>query len=861
MTGIALGGELAQLAADYEFIGELGRGGSAVVYHARDRGLGRDVAIKVVHPRPQAPGDDAVARLAREARTVAQLQHPNIVTVFAVRSLSGGGLALVMQLVPGQTLKALVQSGGPLPVDRCEHVLRDVASALAYAHARGIVHRDVKPENIFVDEQSGRALLSDFGIARSEEHDSLTMTGTAIGTPFYMSPEQIDNVAIDGRSDLYSLGLVAWEMLTGRRPWDGESLYNVIYKQKHEELPPIEALRPGVPPRLQYLVERMLQKTPGARWAGADALLAQLSHTILPGDYSRWQGTLRKRVERFHAAEKERARAAAATPANDDAHERGLLASTMRFVRGATIPSRISVRPSGGTHPKGAPALANTMRLPANAAIESLEPAQSPPLPLAVVEPLPNAVQTPVGESPRPRRPPRRPRDTVAPSWDRSRSLVHGRGPSIAIGTVLVAAVVTLVATPWGRTLRESWASRLLTETPAASLDPDAREAARAAASFPVPFSAGAAAVAPTTLALGSRHSCSIGFDGRVRCWGGNDRGQLGDGTTVGRLTPVPLAAQLTFATMAANGAQSCGVTRTGDAYCWGDDTYGQLGDATTIRRTAPVRVAGPGVYRSIAVGASHACAVTGSNTIDCWGANARGQLGDSSIRARSVPAGIKAPEALRFVQVVAGDAHSCGLGTDGRAYCWGGDDRGQLGTGGVGGDRRVATPVATDVRFRLLAAGARHTCGLTGEGTLWCWGANERHQLGRATQAIAPSPIAVPLPSVATAVVTGTQHTCALDTAGDAYCWGANAAGQLGIGPSVGDVTTPRRVVLPQPLTAIGAGARHTCGVSANDPALCWGENGDGQLGDATRQRRLTPVAVGRPVVGSAIVNGTPRP
>ena len=261
--------DLDELADDYALLGELGRGGSAVVYLARDRTLDREVAIKVVHPRPTSPDDDPVARLAREARTVAQLQHPHIVTVYAVRRLRSGGLALVLQYVPGTTLKTVIQRDGPLAPERCERILRDVAQALAYAHARGVIHRDVKPENIFLDGATGQALLADFGIARSDEHDSMTLTGMAIGTPFYMSPEQVEGAPLDGRSDLYSLGLVAWEMLTGRRPWDGESLYSVIYKQKHEELPPIEALRPGVPRRLQYLVERMLQKRPAARWAGA----------------------------------------------------------------------------------------------------------------------------------------------------------------------------------------------------------------------------------------------------------------------------------------------------------------------------------------------------------------------------------------------------------------------------------------------------------------------------------------------------------------------------------------------------------------------------------------------------------------
>src|SRR5215207_4618697 len=177
------------LESDYEILGELGRGATAVVYRARDRELGREVAIKVIRPK-FADDDETVARLAREARTVAQLQHPNIVTLFAVRRVRDGSLALVMQLVPGRTLREILNEQGAWSFERTDRVLRDVAGALAHAHERGIVHRDVKPENIFIDENTGHALLSDFGVARSMESDTLTATGTAIGTPSYMSPEQ-----------------------------------------------------------------------------------------------------------------------------------------------------------------------------------------------------------------------------------------------------------------------------------------------------------------------------------------------------------------------------------------------------------------------------------------------------------------------------------------------------------------------------------------------------------------------------------------------------------------------------------------------------------------------------------------------
>ncbi|HEY8468938.1 MAG TPA: protein kinase [Longimicrobiales bacterium] len=267
---------LRELSAEYEVVRELGRGGMAVVYLARERSTGREVAIKLVRSI-HLEDEDALARFAREARTVAQLQHPNIVALYGVRRLEGRRLALVMQYVPGRTLKSAIRRHGPLPFEHVERVLVDVAEALAYAHRRQIVHRDIKPENIYLDPETGRAMLADFGIARAGEGETeLTRTGMSIGTPSYMSPEQIDGRIVDRRSDLYSLGLVGYEMLTGRKPWHGETLYSVIYKQKHEQLPPLDELRKGIPPALRRAIERCLHKEPERRWSSAEEFLAAL---------------------------------------------------------------------------------------------------------------------------------------------------------------------------------------------------------------------------------------------------------------------------------------------------------------------------------------------------------------------------------------------------------------------------------------------------------------------------------------------------------------------------------------------------------------------------------------------------------
>src|SRR5688572_10046478 len=274
--------DLRALEREYELIRELGQGGIAAVYLARNRRTGRLVAVKAVRAR-YLDDADAIQRFAREARTVAGLDHPNIVHTEAIEQIGDRAVAIIMEHVPGGTVRDRLREHGALGAELAESVLRDVASALAYAHQRGIVHRDVKPENVFLDLEHGRALLSDFGIARPIDGDGgITLLGAALGTPQYMSPEQIDGQVVDGRSDIYSLGVLGWELLTGRRPWAGESLYGVIYKQKHEQLPRITSLRPRVPANLLFAIERALVKDKKLRWQNTEEFLDQLTYNPLP---------------------------------------------------------------------------------------------------------------------------------------------------------------------------------------------------------------------------------------------------------------------------------------------------------------------------------------------------------------------------------------------------------------------------------------------------------------------------------------------------------------------------------------------------------------------------------------------------
>jgi serine/threonine protein kinase/uncharacterized protein YecT (DUF1311 family) len=273
--------DLRALERDYELIRELGQGGMAAVYLARQRRTARLVAIKAIRAR-YLDDPDALQRFAREARTVAGLDHPNIVRTEAIEQIGDRAVAIIMEHVEGGTVRDRLREFGSLGAEDAESILRDVANALGYAHRHGIVHRDVKPENIFLDPARRRALLSDFGIARKIEDAGITLLGAALGTPQYMSPEQIDGEAVDGRSDIYSLGVLGWELLTGRRPWAGESLYGVIYKQKHEDLPRITSLRPRVPANLLFAIEGALIKDKRRRFQTIAEFIDQLTYNPPP---------------------------------------------------------------------------------------------------------------------------------------------------------------------------------------------------------------------------------------------------------------------------------------------------------------------------------------------------------------------------------------------------------------------------------------------------------------------------------------------------------------------------------------------------------------------------------------------------
>jgi alpha-tubulin suppressor-like RCC1 family protein len=374
------------------------------------------------------------------------------------------------------------------------------------------------------------------------------------------------------------------------------------------------------------------------------------------------------------------------------------------------------------------------------------------------------------------------------------------------------------------------------------------------------------ATTATTALAFyqvsgGGVHTCGVTTDNRAYCWGRNLVGQLGDGTTTDRLTPVAVAGMLRFRQVSAGDGYTCGVTTDDRAYCWGDDVYNQLGNGTNTGletcyfggscSTRPVPVAGTRRFRQVDAGELHACGVTTDDRAYCWGDNSFGQVGDGTmINNRSTPVAVSGGR--QFRQVSAGGAHTCGVTTSDEAFCWGVNGYGQLGDSSTASQRLTPSRVAGTRRFRQVDAGELHTCGVTTNDRAFCWGYGRNGQIGDGKTYLRFWPRAVAGGLSFERVSAGVLHTCGETTLNQAYCWGDNALGQLGNGTNTGPETCHYRPCSTRPVAVAGgrffkqvsAGVWHACGTTAA-AAYCWGYNSFGQVGDGTTTDRLTPVPV----------------
>lgn len=269
------------VAGRFTVLRELGRGGMGAVFLAHDLSLDREVAIKVLPPE-LAVQPALRERFAREAKLAASLSHPNIIHVHSVEE-RGDLLAIVMAFVDGETLTERIARAGPYDAPDVAKLVQDTAWALGYAHARGIVHRDVKPDNLMIERGTGRALIMDFGIARQERASNLTEAGHSVGTPSYMSPEQAAAEEVDGRSDLYSLGCVGFFAATGHPPFVAESAHKLLIQHLTVPAPTVASVRAGFPAKLSEVIDRALKKDRAERFESGEAMADAIEALRLRG--------------------------------------------------------------------------------------------------------------------------------------------------------------------------------------------------------------------------------------------------------------------------------------------------------------------------------------------------------------------------------------------------------------------------------------------------------------------------------------------------------------------------------------------------------------------------------------------------
>jgi alpha-tubulin suppressor-like RCC1 family protein len=341
-------------------------------------------------------------------------------------------------------------------------------------------------------------------------------------------------------------------------------------------------------------------------------------------------------------------------------------------------------------------------------------------------------------------------------------------------------------------------------------------------------------------------HTCAVTTNSGVKCWGHNGSGRLGDGTTTGRPTPVDVSGMPGgVQTISAGYHHTCAVTASGEAKCWGENEFGKLGDGTTASRLAPVDVNGltSGV-QSIAAGYDFTCALT-TGGVKCWGNKYYGQLGDGTNGNYLTP--VDAGSLSSTIQAIAvGDMHTCALTTSGGVKCWGYNSQGQLGDGTLYDSMTPVDVTGLTSGVQAISSGSGHACALTTGGGVKCWGGNGVAQLGDGTTTNHATPVDVTgLTSGVQAIATGTFHTCALTTMGGIKCWGYNDHGQLGDGTTTNSAALVDVSGLTSGVKAIAAGYFHTCALTTNGGVKCWGRNDSGQLGNETQTDQLTPVGV----------------
>ncbi|MBM7367249.1 serine/threonine-protein kinase [Gordonia hydrophobica] len=765
------------------------------VYVVENESLKRQEAMKVISVGG-ASNDDFQQRFTNEARTAASLDHPSIITVHGY-GVSDIGPWFTMSYIKGHDLATEHLS----PADSVT-VVEQVASGLDYAHARTVVHRDIKPANIVVTKNDDggvdRAVMLDFGIAKLADSPQLTAVNSVVGTAAYTAPEIISGQAASGKSDQYSLACTAYQMFAGTAPFKAETTTALMMAHVQQPPPALGQVRPDLAP-LGPVLQRAMAKDPNARYANCRAFADDLRRALGQTQAGTATSIAGSPIPSGH------------TPAP---------ASGMTSAPGMAPPSHPGVSNPGMTGPgmTGPGMAAPAMTPPPN---YGSQPGMTPPPPPYSGQPSQPGMNIPPGMPGAYASGPGMPQ----PAWGAPQPKKSKKG--LWIG--LAAAVVALIAI--AGTAIALWPKG--DDGPPPIAHPDMQ------------------------LITQSGTSCAV-KDKELFCWGSNSVGQVGDGSTTDRKTPVkvPGLTDVSAVDIGSYRAKSdkyltttCAVAE-GDVYCWGSNYYSQVGDRSETERHAPAKVSGLPKVTAVVTDYGSTCAITEEKELYCWGNGEVGQLGTGNTATR-VPEPAKINDLTGVKSVDGGGGAFCAVDGSDELYCWGSNFSGQLGDGTT---QQRNTPVKVQSLTGVTSAslGTAYdtdnkrlkvtTCAVA-EGTVHCWGAQSSLLSSQTT-----SPVATTGIENAAQVSVGVETACAV-TEGKIWCWGNNRYGQTGNGSeSDSAVSAPTVVSSLTDVSWVTTGASTTCaGVAQNNEVYCWGASWAGQIGNAgaASEKQLEPMKV----------------
>ncbi|MFZ9594742.1 MAG: RCC1 domain-containing protein [Bdellovibrionia bacterium] len=350
-------------------------------------------------------------------------------------------------------------------------------------------------------------------------------------------------------------------------------------------------------------------------------------------------------------------------------------------------------------------------------------------------------------------------------------------------------------------------------------------------------------------VAVGGYHSCGITLSGALKCWGLNADGRVGNKTETGdQLSPVAIDRGSTYSQISAGESHTCGITGTGIVKCWGSDSTGQLGNgSTTGDQVAPVEIASDSdtTYSQIAAGGHHTCAITSAGVLQCWGSDGNGQLGNGPTSV-NLSSPIVVDEGTLYSRIAAGDRHTCGITSTGILKCWGSDTNNQIGNGTGTVDQNDPVEIDRGTSYSQISAGYHHTCGITTGGVLKCWGKNYSGQLGDgSTGGEEALPVEIDRGTTYSLIAAGTNHTCGITSTGILKCWGHQNFGALGNGLTGGLEGSPVEIDRGTQYSQLATGDRTTCAITVEGDFKCWGRNTNGQIGDGSTNDGSYPIPI----------------